>query len=160
MTKDFKQLPPLPQDCKLHVKEFSELTTKELYALLRTRSSVFIVEQNCVYQDLDELDFHALHLWITKGDSIKCMCRICPPGTYMDALSLGRIISTERGKGFGQLIVEIALNVASQHFGSNTRIEIKAQTDKAAFYEKFGFVCTSPPFMYEGLSHTCMRKEL
>ena len=149
----------LPKGYELHVKRFEELTNKELYELLRIRSSVFIVEQKCVYQDLDQLDYTSTHLWITKGKKTIAMCRICPPGTYMEALSLGRIISTERGKGYGMLMVKTALDVAKENFPYSPYIEIKAQTDKAEFYEKFGFKSTSAPFMFEGLSHTCMRKD-
>ena len=149
----------LPKGYELHVKRFEELTNKELYELLRIRSSVFIVEQKCVYQDLDQLDYTSTHLWITKGKKTIAMCRICPPGTYMEALSLGRIISTERGKGYGMLMVKTALDVAKENFPDSPYIEIKAQTDKAEFYEKFGFKSTSAPFMFEGLSHTCMRKD-
>ena len=149
----------LPKGYELHVKRFEELTNMELYELLRIRSSVFIVEQKCVYQDLDQLDYTSTHLWITKGKKTIAMCRICPPGTYMEALSLGRIISTERGKGYGMLMVKTALDVAKENFPDSPYIEIKAQTDKAEFYEKFGFKSTSAPFMFEGLSHTCMRKD-
>lgn len=159
MTIETRHIPTLPKGYKLHVKRFDELTNKELYELLRIRSSVFIVEQNCVYQDLDQLDFSAIHLWITKGENTIAMCRICSPGTYMEALSLGRIISTERGKGYGMLMVKVALDVAKEYFPDASCIEIKAQTDKAEFYEKFGFKSTSDPFMFEGLSHTCMRKD-
>ena len=159
MTIEKRHLPTLPKGYELHVKRFDELTNKELYELLRIRSSVFIVEQNCVYQDLDQLDYTATHLWITKGENTIAMCRICPPGTYMEALSLGRIISTERGKGYGMLMVKAALDVAKENFPDSPYIEIKAQTDKAEFYEKFGFKSTSDPFMFEGLSHTYMRKD-
>ena len=62
----------------LHEKRFQELTVDELYGLLRARSEVFVVEQNCVYQDMDGDDQASVHLWLTEGDSIVAICRVCP----------------------------------------------------------------------------------
>lgn len=84
----------------LHKKWFSELTTQELYELLRIRSDVFVVEQNCVYQDLDYDDQPAIHLWLTEDDNIVALCRVCPAGTHMEEVSIGRVITTVRGKGY------------------------------------------------------------
>lgn len=148
----------LPKGLRLHIKTFDELRAGELYALLQIRASVFIIEQNCIYQDLDNIDFKALHLWISKNDRILATCRICPSGTYMDEVAIGRLISTERGKGYGKLIMEAALETASRRIKNLACIDLKAQSDKAAFYEKFGFHCVSEPYMFEGLLHTHMRK--
>lgn len=148
----------LPEGLSLHIKTFDELEARELYALLQIRASVFIIEQNCIYQDLDDIDFKALHLWISQNDRILATCRICPSGTYMDEVAIGRLISTERGKGYGRLIMEAALETASRRIKGISCIDLKAQSDKAAFYEKFGFECISEPYMFEGLMHTHMRK--
>ena len=85
----------------LHKKAFRDLTTAELYELLRIRSDVFVVEQDCVYQDMDYDDQPAIHLWFTEGDSIVALCRVCPAGTHMEEVSIGRVITTARGKGYG-----------------------------------------------------------
>ena len=87
---------------KLHEKTFRELTTDELYQLLKVRSEVFVVEQNCVYQDLDDDDQDAIHLWLTNEEKIVALARVCPAGTHMKEVSIGRVITTERGKGYGR----------------------------------------------------------
>ena len=67
----------------LHKKTFSELTTDELYELLRIRNDVFVVEQNCVYQDLDYDDQKSVHLWLTRDGKVVALCRVCPAGTHI-----------------------------------------------------------------------------
>ena len=74
----------------LHKKRYDELTTQELYELLRIRTDVFVVEQNCVYQDMDYDDQPAIHLWLTDvEDRIVALCRVCPAGTHMEEVSIG-----------------------------------------------------------------------
>ena len=90
----------------LFKKAFSELTTGELYELLRIRNEVFVVEQDCAYQDLDYDDQPAIHLWLTEGDKIIATCRVCPAGTHMQEVSIGRVITTVRGKGYGKQIMQ------------------------------------------------------
>ena len=141
----------------LHIKTFSLLTTSELYDLLHVRSAVFVVEQECVYQDIDYNDQAAIHLWLTdRQDKIVALSRVCPAGTKMRALSIGRVISTVRGKGYGQLIFQKALDVARERFPGTRLIQIEAQLTKQHFYERFGFRATSEPFMMEGLLHLDM----
>ncbi len=147
----------LPEGCELHIRAFGELTTSELYALLHTRSEVFIVEQDCVYQDLDYHDQTATHLWLTLGGQIVAMCRVCPRGTKMAEVSIGRVISTQRGKGYGKAIVEAAIATVKKLLPDTRCIDIESQADKRGFYESFGFKATSEPFMMEGLMHQKMR---
>ncbi len=145
---------------ELHVKTYDELTKDELYALLHLRSKVFIVEQDCVYQDLDYNDQTAVHLWLTHEGQMVAMGRICPAGTKMGGLSIGRIISAERGRGYGKAIMQAALDETVKRFPSVKRIEIEAQADKQGFYESFGFRATSEPFMYEQRLHMNMVLDL
>lgn len=147
----------LPIDCTLHVKSFNDLTKDELYDLLHIRSSVFIVEQNCVYQDIDYNDQHSTHLWLTHNNKIVAMCRICPAGTKMQEQSIGRVITTERGKGYGLIIMRAAIIHATKTNPDLRCIDIEAQADKQPFYEKLGFLPMSEPFMMEGLPHLHMR---
>lgn len=93
----------------LNKKTFHELTTDELYELLRIRSEVFVVEQDCVYQDLDNDDQKAIHLWLSDGDKVLALCRVCPAGTHMGEVSVGRVITIERGKGYGKRIMFVYL---------------------------------------------------
>jgi ElaA protein len=147
-------------DCQLHIKTFDQMTTSELYELLRIRSDVFVVEQDCVYQDVDNNDQTAIHIWLTKDGKVVAMCRICPEGTKLASTSIGRVITTERGKGYGMLIMKIAINTIMERIPAADHIEIEAQLTKQKFYERLGFVATSEPFMMEGLMHLEMKLDL
>ena len=139
----------------LHSKSFAQLTVDELYELLRIRSEVFVVEQNCVYQDLDGDDQASLHMWLTEGERVVALCRVCPAGTHMDAVSIGRVITTERGKGYGLQIMQAAIRAAREHFGA-TRIDIEAQQYARGFYEQAGFQQSSEPFLLDDIPHIRM----
>lgn len=139
----------------LHTKRFSELTIDELYELLRIRADVFVVEQDCVYQDLDGDDQTAIHLWQTVEDKVVAMCRVCPAGTHMENISIGRVITTERGKGYGKQIMLAGIEAAQKHFKA-TRIDIEAQEYAKGFYEGVGFRTSSEPFILDGIPHIKM----
>ena len=141
----------------LHIKTFNQLTVTEMYELLRIRSEVFIVEQNCVYQDVDNNDQTAIHLWLEHDGKTVAMCRICPKGTKLKNVSIGRVISTERGMGYGAFIFGAAIDAAKKYLDDFDCIDIESQATKQHFYEKFGFVATSEPFMMEGLPHLNMK---
>ena len=141
-----------------HKKLFGELTLDELYELLRIRSEVFVVEQDCVYQDLDYDDQAAVHLWLTEGERIVALCRVCPAGTHMDEVSVGRVITTERGKGYGKRMMLEGIKAAREHFGAR-RIEIEAQEYARGFYELVGFRQSSEPFILDGIPHIKMTWE-
>ncbi len=150
----------VPTDCQLHIKTFDQLTCAELYELLRIRSEVFVVEQNCVYQDVDNNDQTAIHVWLTRSDKTVAMCRICPKGTKLAGTSIGRVITTERGKGYGLLVMKVAISTVIDRMADAGSIEIEAQLTKQKFYERLGFMATSEPFMMEGLMHLGMRLDL
>ncbi len=139
----------------LHKKRFQELTVDELYELLRVRSGVFVVEQDCAYQDLDGDDRASIHLWLTEGDKLVALCRVCPAGTHMEEVSIGRVITTERGKGYGKRIMLEAIQSAREHFGA-ARIDIEAQEYARRFYEQVGFRQSSEPFILDGIPHIKM----
>jgi ElaA protein len=139
----------------IHKKTFSELTTAELYELLRIRTDVFVVEQNCVYQDMDYDDQQALHLWLTKDGQIVALCRVCPAGTHMEQVSIGRVITTVRGKGYGKQIMLAAIDAARKDFGA-TRIDLEAQEYAKGFYEQVGFRQSSETFILDGIPHIRM----
>ena len=140
---------------QLHKKSFQGLTTDELYELLRVRSEVFVVEQNCVYQDIDGDDQKAIHLWLTVADKVVALARVCPAGTHMHEISIGRVITTERGKGYGKQIMLHAIDAAIEHFGA-TIIDIEAQEYARGFYETVGFRQSSESFMLDGIPHIRM----
>jgi ElaA protein len=143
------------QEPVLHKKPFQELTTDELYELLRIRSEVFVVEQDCVYQDMDGDDQASIHLWLTMGDKIVALARVCPAGTHMKEISIGRVITTERSKGYGKQIMRHAIDAAIKHFKAK-RIEIEAQEYAKRFYEDVGFKQSSDTFMLDGIPHIKM----
>ena len=136
----------------LHKKAFSELTVDELYELLRVRSEVFVVEQDCVYQDMDGDDQASIHLWLTEDDKLVALCRVCPAGTHMDEVSIGRVITTERGKGYGKRIMRKGIAAAREYFGAKV-IAIEAQEYAKGFYEQVGFSQSSEPFLLDGIPH-------
>ena len=143
----------------LHKKRFQELTVDELYELLRIRSEVFVVEQDCVYQDLDGDDQASIHLWLTDdGGKVVAVCRVCPAGTHMEEVSIGRVITTERGKGYGKRIMLEGIRAAQEHFGAE-RIDIEAQEYAQGFYEQVGFRQSSDSFILDGIPHIRMTWE-
>ena len=142
-------------DLVLHKKLFRELTVDELYELLRVRAEVFVVEQDCVYQDMDGDDQVSAHLWLTDGGKVVALCRVCPAGTHMEEVSIGRVITTERGKGYGKRIMLEGIKVAQEHFNAK-RIDIEAQEYARGFYEQVGFRQSSEPFMLDGIPHIRM----
>ena len=142
-------------DLILHEKLFSELTLDELYELLRIRTEVFVVEQDCVYQDMDGDDQASVHLWLTEGEKVVALCRVCPAGTHMEEVSVGRVITTVRGKGYGRRMMLEGIRSAREHFGAK-RIDIEAQEYAKGFYEQVGFRQSSEPFILDGISHIKM----
>ncbi len=142
-------------DCTLHKKLFSELTIDELYEILRIRAEVFVVEQDCVYQDLDGDDQASVHLWLTEGGRVVALCRVCPAGTHMEEVSIGRVITTVRGKGYGKLMMLEGIKAARELFGA-ARIDIEAQEYARGFYEQVGFRQSSEPFILDGIPHIRM----
>ncbi len=155
------------KNTKLHIKTFQELTVDELYELLRVRTEVFVVEQDCVYQDMDGDDKQAIHVWLTEcvsegyepeNEKVVALARVCPAGVHLPTISIGRVITTERGKGYGKQIMLAAIDVAVERFGA-TSIDIEAQEYAKVFYEGVGFKQTSDTFMLDGIPHIKMTWE-
>ena len=143
----------------LHQKTFQELTVDELYELLRVRSEVFVVEQNCVYQDMDYDDQESIHLWLTVADKVVALARVCPAGTHMQEISIGRVITTERNKGYGKQVMLHAIEAAKKYFDAK-QIDIEAQEYAKGFYESVGFKQSSEVFMLDGIHHIKMTLEI
>ena len=149
----------LNNDSVLLQKSFQELTVDELYEFLRIRSEVFVVEQNCVYQDMDGDDQKSIHLWLTVANKVVALARVCPAGTHMKEVSIGRVITTERGKGYGRQIMLYAIDAAIEHFDAK-QIDIEAQEYAKGFYESVGFKQSSETFMLDGIPHIRMTLRL
>lgn len=139
------------------VRTFDELTTRELYQILQLRSEVFVVEQNCAYQDLDNKDFKALHYIGIKDNSIGAYIRIFRPGDYFKEAAIGRVIVKKelRGHGHGLHIMENSLKIVSDRYGS-VPVRISAQKHLSNFYASLGFVGTGNEYLEDGIPHISM----
>jgi len=140
-------------------KTFSELSTNELYAILQLRSEVFVVEQDCVYQDVDFKDQKALHVIGFKNDKIVAYTRIFKPGDYFKKASIGRVVVTknERINKYGYQIMEASIQ-AIETFYNEKEIKISAQKYLKQFYESLGFKMIGEEYLEDGIPHIAMLK--
>lgn len=144
---------------KLVVKQFYELSLDELHAIYKLRSAVFVVEQASPYQDVDDADKAAYHIWLQDENGIQAYARALPPGVTFADGSIGRVIAVKRRCGLGSRIVEEAIRVAKEKCGA-TQLTIEAQVYARGLYEQFGFVQTSKPFLDAGVPHIQMQLKL
>lgn len=142
---------------QFHAKTFDQLTTRELFDLIQARLAVFVVEQNCVYQDLDDRDLQALHLWLESDGKLLAYLRIFPIAE--STLRIGRVLTLERGKGYGAAILQESLCLCREFFHAHT-VEVEAQSYAAGFYEKASFQVCSEEFLEDGIPHVKMRMEI
>tara|TARA_R110001583_G_scaffold153564_1_gene305281 strand:- start:12 stop:452 length:441 start_codon:yes stop_codon:yes gene_type:complete len=136
------------------VKNFSELNTSELYKILQLRSEVFVVEQDCVYQDLDFKDQKAVHVIGIKNDKIIAYTRIFKPGDYFKEASIGRVIvdAKERKFGYGHDLMKASIKVIQEKFNT-LKITISAQVYLKNFYESHGFKKVGDEYLEDGIPH-------
>lgn len=140
-------------------KSFDALTNNELYALLRLRSEVFVVEQNCVFLDLDDYDQASEHLLMRDvSGALIGTARLLPPGVKYPECSIGRVVNPLRlrGTGAGKRLMDEAVRHSRERFPGSP-IVIWAQQRLQAFYEQFGFVCCAEPEYEDGILHVKMR---
>ena len=137
------------------VKRFNEFTVEELYEILKLRSEVFVVEQNCVYQDMDDVDQEAYHVYLKENGKILAYLRVVDKGKRLDEVSLGRVISLKRRCGFGSKVMLEGIAVAQEKFGAK-RIKIGAQLYAKPFYESVGFRQISGEYLEDGIPHIYM----
>ena len=143
---------------ELIIKHFSELTTEELMQIYKLRIAVFVVEQNCPYQDIDGWDPHAYHLWLKDGEGIQAYLREQPQKTLYADASMGRVISVKRRCGLATRLLREGIGLAREKFGAK-RLIIGAQTYACPVYEKVGFVRTDYEYMEDGIPHVRMIQE-
>jgi len=136
------------------LKTFHELSVDELYDLLRLRSEVFVVEQNCIFLDLDDKDQKCYHLLLYQDAELVAYTRIVPSGLSYAEVAIGRVVSSPayRGKGLGRKVMELSLECCYQLFGS-CDIRIGAQTYALGFYESLGFKSEGDTYDEDGIEH-------
>ncbi|GAB2618171.1 GNAT family N-acetyltransferase [Belliella aquatica] len=136
------------------LKTFHELNVDELYDLLRLRSEVFVVEQNCVFLDLDDKDQKCFHLLLYQENELVAYTRIVPAGLSYEEVAIGRVVSSPafRGKGLGRKVMELTLEACYQLFGS-CDIRLGAQTYALGFYESLGFKSDGEIYDEDGIEH-------
>ena len=139
----------------LQIKRFDELTAAELYRLLKLRVDVFVVEQNCPYPELDDLDQGALHLWLEDETGILAYLRVLDRGAESEYVSIGRVVARERRRGLGTRILRAGLRAARERFGAEA-VYLEAQTYAVGLYEKQGFRVISEEFLLDGIPHVKM----
>lgn len=133
-------------------KHFSELSKEELYEILRIRVAVFVVEQNCPYQELDNYDQDAYHVMVYEGDHIEAYLRVFRKDKEV---RIGRVLSVSRKKGYGKTALQAGIEVAKENYQAK-KIVIEAQTYAKEFYEKVGFKQSSDEFLEDGIPHIQM----
>ena len=140
------------------IKQFSELSTEEIYGILKLRSEVFVVEQNCVYQDLDGKDEYAIHLFYKKENEIIAYTRIFKKGDYYkENPSIGRVVVTkkERGKELGKRIMRESILYIKNNY-NNKSIELSAQKYLDKFYRELDFYAEGEDYLEDGIPHQRM----
>ena len=144
------------------IKNFSELSTEEIYKILKLRSEVFVVEQNCVYQDIDEKDQKAVHLFLEKNNEIMAYTRIFKKGDYYEENpSIGRVVVSkkERGKKLGKEIMIKSINFIKKEL-KERKIELSAQKYLDKFYKDLDFYSEGEDYLEDGIPHQRMFYDL
>ena len=143
----------------IKVKNFNELSIQELYSLLKLRSEIFVVEQDCVYQDLDGKDAKALHVLGINNNEVVAYTRIFKPGDYFDIASIGRVAVHKdyRKYGYGKYIMQASIKAVDEKF-KEKQIKISAQTYLDKFYTELGFKSMGEGYLEDGIPHIVMIK--
>ena len=144
----------------IKIKAFNDLTREELYDILQLRSEIFVVEQNCVYQDMDHKDHKAYHLLGLKNNKIIAYTRIFKPGDYFEEASIGRVVvkKSERQFKYGYSIMNASITFLTEQFNV-LKIKISAQAYLKTFYNNVGFKQIGNPYLEDGIIHIAMIRD-
>jgi ElaA protein len=142
---------------EISIKKFEELTIDELYDILQLRSEVFVVEQDCVYQDIDGKDRKALHVIGRLNNQIIAYTRCFAPGYYFNEAAIGRVVVSKeyRKHDFGHEIMKASLAAIKEHYQTSA-IKLSAQTYLVRFYESHGFQTQGEGYLEDGIPHVGM----
>ena len=139
-------------------KHFSELTTDELYEILKTRQEIFIIEQNCPYMDIDDLDKDAMHVFCVDDNGRVAAClRVFVRDEASGLAQIGRVVTLTHGIGLGKTLLHEGVLVAENHYHAK-EIYLEAQTYAIGYYQGEGFEVTSEEFMEDGIPHVTMNR--
>ena len=138
------------------IKTFEQLNTYELYEILRVCAAVFVVEQNCAYQDVDGIDRRAVHAFLRDEDGIRAYLRVFEKDEH--TAQMGRMLTVERGAGLGGRLLKEGIRIARDVLKKES-LYIEAQCYATGFYEREGFHITSEEFLEDGIPHVEMRLE-
>ncbi|MEW7289578.1 GNAT family N-acetyltransferase [Aquimarina sp. 2304DJ70-9] len=146
---------------RFEVKRFKDISALELYKILRLRAEVFVVEQDCVYQDIDDKDQKAIHVIGYKNNEVIAYTRLFNAGDYFENASIGRVVVSkpERQYGYGHDLIKESIKAIKDLYKTNT-IKISAQTYLKRFYESHGFTQTGEEYLEDGIPHIAMIKEV
>ena len=136
-------------------KEFSQLTTCELYEILKSRTEIFLLEQKIICQDLDDVDYESLHCFLSDGKRVKAYLRAFMSDEEKKIVTVGRVLSLEHKKGAGSTLMKKSIDEIKKHFDFE-KISVHAQKQAKGFYEKMGFRTVSDEFLEEGIVHIMM----
>lgn len=137
------------------VKTFDELTVQELFEIYYYRQEIFVVEQVCPYQDIDQYDQQAYHVWLKDEDGVQAYLRVIGPNVKFKEASIGRVISRKRRCGLATMLLEKGIEVAKEKYNAKT-IRIEAQVYARGLYEKVGFKQISEEFLLDDQPHITM----
>lgn len=144
---------------ELNRKRFEELSVNELYDILKLRVDVFVVEQNCPYHEIDDIDQAAYHVYLKDDDGIQAYLRVIPAGVAFDEVAIGRVVTRKRRCGLGRQILAAGIQTAVDAFNA-TKIELEAQVHAKSLYENAGFKQISDEFLEDGIPHIRMLLEI
>ena len=159
--------------CIFSIKTLDKITSVDIYHILKARSQVFVVEQNCVYQDMDEVDFDCLHLVAHQNEALVGYCRIIPPeyntlrsnlavadtdqlNTAMSAIGRVLVLAPNRGQGLARQMMIQAIAHCRKKYGKKRPIIISAQSYLSSFYQSLGFVPEGDYYLEDGIEHVKM----
>lgn len=144
---------------ELIVKAYGELTRDELFEILKLRNAVFIVEQECPYQDIDETDRVAYHIFLRDEEGIEAYLRVFRSEECPQEARIGRVIAVKRRCGLGSRILKEGIRLAQEKLRAAT-VGLEAQVYARGLYEKQGFVQVSEEFLEDGIPHIEMKRKL
>ncbi len=143
---------------ELKVKTFAQLSNAELYAILKLRVDVFVVEQACPYPEIDGRDEDSLHVWLEEDGEILAYLRVLDRGVESEYVAIGRVIAARRRQGLGSEIMKAGIRVAQEHFHAEA-IYLEGQVYAQGFYESLGFRQISEPYLEDNIPHIKMLRE-